>query len=452
MKKALLLTAVFASGFAAWLSAQQSAGADIIATITGGQKAVIALPDFRGSGDAQKLMPVFNETLWGELEGAGVFRLVAKTMLPRAIPQTPQDFKPAGQTGSGGGTWITDWQAPPVSANYLAFGYTGIQNNQLVLFGWLYNVTLPLANAQVIGKLYFGPITEAGAREVAREFAADILKQFGVTGLAGSKIYWVSNRTGEKQIWVMDYDGSNQRQFAQYRELCTMPSVSPDGTKIAFTRLSSAGSQISVHATETGRRLPFLNPNASMNAMLSFAPDGSGVVFASKVGGFAQIHAANANGGGLRRLSSTRAIEVEPKINPKTGSELVFVSGRMGPQQIYRMNMEGADVSPLTSGEGEAGNPSWHPEGKHIAFAWTRGYEPGNWNIFVMDVATKKYVQLTHGRGRNENPTWAPDGRHIVFASNRNGAMQIYSMLADGTNVRQLTRAGRNEMPVWSKQ
>jgi TolB protein len=69
-----------------------------------------------------------------------------------------------------------------------------------------------------------------------------------------------------------------------------------------------------------------------------------------------------------------------------------------------------------------------------------------------MDVATRQYVQLTHGRGRNENPTWAPDGRHIVFSSNRNGTMQIYSMLADGTNVQQLTRAGQNEKPVWSKQ
>ena len=115
------------------------------------------------------------------------------------------------------------------------------------------------------------------------------------------------------------------------------------------------------------------------------------------------------------------------------------------------MNIEGTDIVRLTTGEGEASNPSWHPEGQHIAFAWTRGFEPGNWNIFLMDVATKTVDQLTHGRGRNENPSWAPDGRHLVFASNRNGTMQIYTMLADGTDVRRLTGTGRNEMPVWSK-
>jgi TolB protein len=115
------------------------------------------------------------------------------------------------------------------------------------------------------------------------------------------------------------------------------------------------------------------------------------------------------------------------------------------------MNMDGADTVRLTTGEGDVGNPAWHPSGKFIAFKWTRGYEPGNWNIFIMDVASHEYIQLTHGQGRNENPTWAPDGRHLVFSSNRSGRrMQIFSMLADGSEVRQLTTQGSNEMPVWS--
>lgn len=444
MRQQLLLLSLFAGA----LSAQQQPA--FIGAIMGGERPSIAIPGFRGSGEADKHSAVFNETLNQEIEGSGILKLVSRSMMPRGTPQVPQDFKPGGNNGNGGGFWLSDWSSPPASAKYLAFGYTGVQGDRLVLFGWLYDVTQQLAGAQVIGKLYFGSIDEAGAKQVAREFAADILGQFGAKSLSGSKIYFVSNRTGEKQIWVMDYDGSNQKPFAPYRELCTMPSVSSDGTRVAFTRFSPNGPQIMVHSAE-GRRIPFLNPPGSLNATLSFAPNGAKVVFASKVGGFAQLHLANADGSGLQRLSNTRAIEVEPKINPKTGNDLVFVSGRSGPQQIYRMNMEGADVQRLTSGEGQASNPSWHPEGKHVAFSWTRGYEPGNWNLFIMDVATQQYVQLTSGRGRNENPSWAPDGRHIVFASTRGGSMQIYTMLADGTNVRRLTSTGRNEMPVWSK-
>jgi TolB protein len=69
-----------------------------------------------------------------------------------------------------------------------------------------------------------------------------------------------------------------------------------------------------------------------------------------------------------------------------------------------------------------------------------------------MDVASRRVMtQLTHGQGRNENPSWAPGGKHIVFASTRTGRSQIYSMLADGNQVTQLTTSGSNTRPAWGK-
>jgi TolB protein len=153
----------------------------------------------------------------------------------------------------------------------------------------------------------------------------------------------------------------------------------------------------------------------------------------------------------LLPISSAGWIDTEPKVNPKTGAEIAFVSGRSGPQQVYRMSMDGADVERLTPGEGEASNPSWHPGGQILAYAWTRGYATGNFNIFTMDVATRKYIQLTHSEGRNENPSWGPDGVHLAFMSNRGGSYQIWTMLADGSEARQLTTQGRNYSPIWGK-
>jgi TolB protein len=66
-----------------------------------------------------------------------------------------------------------------------------------------------------------------------------------------------------------------------------------------------------------------------------------------------------------------------------------------------------------------------------------------------MDIGSHQFVQLTHSEGRNENPSWAPDGRHLVFASTRTGKSQIYTMLADGTQVKPLTAQGDNRSPVW---
>ncbi|MEK7403759.1 MAG: translocation protein TolB [Acidobacteriota bacterium] len=452
--KLLLLSACLAAAVA--MTAQ-----DVIIKLTKGELARIAVPDLRGAGEAQPLMGVFNQTLWDDLEGSGLFRMAPKSLYPLQVPQRPEEIRrpPAAARGattlpSAQGLALADWSNPPVSANYLAIGYTGVQAGQIVLLGWLYNPSqADPAGAQIFGKTYLGPLHENGARKVAHEFAADILKQFGGASLAGTKIYFVSERTrGVKEIWSMDPDGSNQKPLTQYNSISTTPAVSHDGTKVAFTSYLRGNPAIFVHSSETGRRLPFYNPVSSMVGTPTFTPDGRQMVISASVEGWPQLHIANADGSGLRRLSFVRAIEVEPKVNPKTGADMVFVSGRAGPQQIYRMNMDGADVRLLTTGEGQASNPCWHPDGQHIAFAWTRGYEPGNFNIFVMDVATRRFDQLTTGAGRNENPNWAPDGRHLVFSSNRNGSLQIYTMLADGTQVsKQLTTQGRNTMPVWGK-
>src|SRR4029077_6661776 len=103
------------------------------------------------------------------------------------------------------------------------------------------------------------------------------------------------------------------------------------------------------------------------------------------------------------------------------------------------------------SGVGDVANPSWSSDGQHIAFCWTAGYEPGSFNIFIIEIASRVPQQLTSNSGRNENPWWAPDGVHLVFSSKRGRATQLYSMLANGKDVRQLSTQCNNLQPVWAK-
>ncbi len=437
--------------------------------VTKGGIPAIAIPDFRGTGDAQKFMPAFNETLSADVKASGLFKIVAKTSLPSFVPQQPSDFqrpapvaaaptrgrKPQEPTlpPTGGGRWMQDWSSPPAQANYLAFGYTVAQNGVLVLQGWVYDLSKDTANAQLIGKRYLATVDEAGARKVAHQFAADILTLFGGQSLYGTHIYFTSDRTGHKEIWAMDPDGKNQRQITRFNNISTYPMVSPDGSKVAFTSWVKGQPAIFVFSVDPVRDLRYYNQAASVNQAGSFTPDGKQVVYASSAGTgrCCRIFAANLDGTGFRPISSSSAIEVEPKVNPKTGNDIVFSSGRSGPQQVYRMSMDGSDVERLTPGIGEASNASWHPDGQRIAFAWTQGYSTGAFNIFTMNVATKEYVQLTHGDGKNENPSWAPDGVHIAFAKTRGRSSQVYTMLADGTQLQQLTSLGQNERPVWGR-
>lgn len=438
------------------------AGQDIRDTISKQHgKPRIAVIDFRGAGDAQKFMTTFNTTLWDELSNSGVLEMVGKSFYPLDVPQQPQDFKPPATAAPArrgdpqrtvkNGPWLTDWSNPPTSASHLVFGYTAAQDGRLMLRGYLFLVTQPdVASAQLIGKLYFGSLDDAGARKVAHEFAADILQQFGQKSLAGSKIFFVSDRSGNKEIWSMDFDGSNQKQLTNYKSIAMEPAVSPDGKMFAFTALMKGVWQVMVHSVETGKKLPFYNPVTSTIQTAGFTPDGRHILYAASINGWENICIADVNGGNMNQITHFRAAEVSPEVNPKTGQDVLFISGRDGHEQLWHMNIDGSGVERITNGEGYVANPSWSPNGQNIAFAWTKGFEPGAYNIFVMEMGSRQAIQLTSNSGKNEHPWWAPDGVHLVYQSTHGRSTQIYTMVVDGKNPQQLTTQGNNTQPVWA--
>jgi TolB protein len=421
-------------------------------------KPLVAVTDFRASGAAASYIAAFNSTVASDLQSSPLINLVPKTMYPLDVAQQPSDLiggvaPPSARPVRPMGKRLTDWSLPPISANYLGFGYGAEDRGMFVVFGWFYSASPTVATlqqAQIFGKVYTASLDQAGAADAGHRYAADILAQFGGKSLVGTRIVFVSNRTGAKEIWVMNWDGTDQRALTHYGSISTFPSASPDGRIVAFTTYAAGYPAIQMFSLDTGRKLPFYNQRASMNAFVTFTPDSRRIIFSSTAaGGPAQLYMSNVDGSGLHRVTSSGAIEVEAKVNPKTGADLVDVSGRSGLPQVYHMNVEGADVRRLTAGTGEATNPAWNPDGDHIAFAWTRGFEPGNYNIFVMDVTSGQTTQLTANEGRNENPGWAPDGAHIVYASMRGRQSQIWVMNADGTGKHSLTTSGSNEKPVW---
>ena len=418
---------------------------------------VIAVADFRGSGDAQALTATFNLTLWSDLQDSGLVKLAPKTMYPTVVPQQPSDFlDPRPDVTKAGGRLMSDWSNPPTQANYLAFGYAASKEGLFVAFGYFYDLSQPTPRvAKVIGDLYTGPLNEDGARKAAHEFAAAILKRLGGTSLFDTHLYFASKRAGHKEIWVMNADGSNQRQITHFNTTAgaTSPSISPDGSRLMCTAYPGEDkpARLFLYSTDPFLQLDFLNPTGTYSAHSTFSPDGKQVLFDSASGTAFRIYIANLDGSKPRVINSSESVQVEPVMNPKNPNLIAFTSGRGGTPQIYTMNVDGGDITRITNGIGEAYNPAWAPDGGHIAFAWTQGYAPGNLNIFILDVANGSFVQLTHGEGKNENPSWAPDGAHLAFSSTRSGTEQIWSMLATGTGLHQLTTDGVNSSPAWGK-
>jgi len=323
-----------------------------------------------------------------------------------------------------------------------------------VVYGWL-DDTRNTANPQVLGKQYNEEASQDMARTVAHRFADEIILRLGggINGIAETKIYFVSSRTGTKEIWEMDYDGQNQHAVTHLGTISLSPRISPDNSRIAFASLGHNGWDVRMYSLELGRLVSFPAGTAGgSNQSPAWSGDGAKIAFSSSRSGDSEIWVADASGGNPRSVTSFRGPNIAPTWNPRTNAQIAWAGGRTGEPQIYTMDQDGANVQRLTD-SGYAVSPSWSPNGQFLTFAWDRKYgpgAPGGRDIYVMDIASKRWLQLTHDAGINDYPSWAPDNRHIVFERAAGGHSQIWTMLSDGTGQHQLTEKGGNFMPNWS--
>ena len=367
--------------------------------------------------------------------------MVSKSFYPLSAPAAPAEVK------------FSEWNAPPPSASMLAFGSLGVTADSMTVQGWLDDVKNP-QSAQVLAKQYQDKPTTDNARTIAHKFADEIIFRLGggIQGIAESKIVFISSRSGHKEVWMMDYDGANQTAVSKQGSISLSPRISPDSSRVAYSSVTSAGGwQLQMYSLELGRAVSFPRFGGT-NVSPAWAPDGNRIAFSSSQSGDPEIYVADSSGRNLKRVTTSPGPDVSPCWNPKTGSQIAFVSGRSGLPQIFTMEADGTNAQRMTD-QGYSVSPAWSPNGQFLAFSWMRKYgpgAPGAQDIYIMDIVSKQWVQLTHDGGRNDFPSWSPDGRHIVFQSTRSGSEQIWTMLADGSNPKQLTTSGGNTQANWS--
>ncbi|MEO6965033.1 MAG: translocation protein TolB [Acidobacteriaceae bacterium] len=412
-------------------------------TNLGAQKIRLASADFKMVGTDPALssaQQVFNMVLFNDLTNAGIFDMVSKSLAPPVMPGSPQEIN------------LSQWSTAPANAAMVAFGAIKVQDQHVIVDGWLFDAK-NTQSPQVLGLQYNEAFAPDTARHIAHEFADAIIARLGggINGIAESKIFYVSNRSGNKEIWEMDYDGANQHQITHISSICLSPRISPDGTRLAFDELSSRGGAIRIFSMSMHRMINFPIHDGT-DYSPAWAPDGNKLAFSSSRSGDPEIWTSSASGFGLHRVTAYRGPDVSPVWNPKTGLQIAWISGRTGLPQLYTMESDGTNVQRLTDG-GYAASPSWSPNGQFLTFSWARSYgpgAPGGRDVYVMDIASHRWIQLTHDSGNADSPSWSPDTRHIVYQRTLHGRSQIWTMLADGTGQKALTTVGSNSMPNWS--
>jgi TolB protein len=288
---------------------------------------------------------------------------------------------------------------------------------------------------------------ESQLRDIGLRFCADLVELLtGKRSVFGTKIVFVSNRTGYKEIYMCDFDGENVVQLTNSRSISLTPSVSPDGNYLAWTDYTSGKPDLYIKNLATGAKVSVNKRGVSISP--SWRPGTNTCATTLSHQGDQDIYLIRTDGSIDRRLTNGNGIDVSPTFSPD-GSKMAFVSTRQGGPQIFVQDLGSGQVRRLTYSGTYNTQPSWAPSGDKILYSSMQ--KSGEINIFLINVDGSGILQLTSGSRNNEYPSWSPDGSMIVFSSTREGRRKLYVMNADGTNQRPLLRMeGEQQQPSWS--
>ena len=184
----------------------------------------------------------------------------------------------------------------------------------------------------VLHKDYSGEI-----RRSIHQFVNDLIETLtGQRGIALSRVAFVADRTGHKEIYLCDYDGAKVLQLTHDNAISVSPSLSADGRRLAYTGYQSGYADIYLVDLSSGARNRIIKfPGTNSGA--AFSPDGNRIACTLSKDGNPEIYVTGANGDSPFRLTRTRGVESSPTWSPN-GSEIIYSSDQRGSPQLNRIS------------------------------------------------------------------------------------------------------------------
>jgi len=435
---ALALTLAVAAGAALLspASARAQDRAPIVITGPGGKTYRVAVLDFAAlKGSSPSAVADLRKAIEGGLAFSGFFESVDR----RAFLESPTS--PA-----------LDPEPPVTCPNWRQIGADGLLQGELEVQATSLRAEIRVLDVsrgclRLLRKAYR---VDAGERSrLGKAIADDVVGAFtGVPGVSDTEMAFVSDRTGAKEIHVMEADGTNVRRATSHKTINTFPNWSPDGQTIVYTSYRHANRPqlflLTRGTRSPGRILRELDGAQVYRGV--FDPSGNKLAVVRDAEGSSEIYSVGRGGGGVQRLTRNGAIDVGPSWSPD-GKQIAFASDRTGAPQIYLMNADGGNQRRISFNGSYNSAPSWSPDGKWIAYESRVG---GQMDIWLIDAQGGVNLPLVEHPRSDEAPSWSPDGRMLAFTSGRRGRMDIYVIDVNGDNLRQITQGpGNNTNPSW---
>jgi PKD repeat protein len=268
------------------------------------------------------------------------------------------------------------------------------------------------------------------------------------------RIMFFSDRADENSgaysAYVMNTDGTDvKKSFSNGGLSIGNVSCFPDGRSVVYGELytdSGAFYITNIDGTWTSSAASgkYLYPSVS--------PDGTKIAFVNAEG-TSDIYFMDLDGGNMVQVTNDNSLEFYPTWSPD-GQKIVYCAAPNTNSNIkvWGVNTDGTGKRAITSGLGNDFIPQYSPDGSKILFQSSRNGQ-GFWGIYTMN-ADGSGIKLVFGsaaKGGGNCPTWSPDGTKVVFHSfidDENG--DIYIMNADGSNVKRITNTTATDwIPFW---
>lgn len=396
------------------------------------KKPSIAIPSPKStSGDLAGRM---KRELSNTLNFAELFRIVSESAYPQA--ELEGGVTPKGEDWSKiGADFVLGWTLTPTADKTIAEIH-------------LYQTP---SGKSLLAKRYVSAPNDW--KVTVRTAANDIVQAItGTPSVFKSQIAAVCDRSGKKEVYVFDFDGSNPQQVTQHRSTTVSPAWNRDGTRIAYSvynRHEDNTKNLDLFEFDfTKKLLRLLSNKTGINSGANYDPKKNRIALTLSHLGNPEIFLLDPDSREATRLTQSIGVDVDPSFSPD-GTKIAFVSSRSGKPMIYIMPAaEPQSAKRLTYAGQYNASPSFSPDGKKIAFA---GWIDNRFDLFTMNSDGTTIERLTKNEGSNEDPHFSPDGRFIVFSSSREGTRSVYVVNVEGNVVKRLTFGlGNCVAPKWS--
>jgi TolB protein len=254
--------------------------------------------------------------------------------------------------------------------------------------------------------------SERNALLRAADVAVEKTNGMGLKGFFASKIVFIGQMTGHKEVYTSDLFFGNVRRITGDRAIALSPRWSPDGSRIIYTSFFHSGfPDIFLIDVGSNERTVFESFKGT-NSGARFSPDGSQVAMVLSGEGSSQIYVSDPRGMRVSRRTLTDSVKASPCWSPD-GGRLVYAASP-GPQ-LYIMSSGGGGSQRVTYGISTyCAEPDWsRAKPEKIAFtARTGGYQ-----ICVLDLSSHQSKQVSHAPFDGIEPCWLADGRHLVYTA-----------------------------------